>query len=72
MDIIKYTDQNSNEIFPYDNYIIMRHSIMDDDGNQGLTEVYGPVMGESMFWAINKILKSHPAAILTIGKLTNL
>ena len=71
-DIKMYTDQNSNDILPYENYVIMRYGIIDDDGNQELTEIYGPIMGESILWTINKILKDHPVAILTIGKLTNI
>ena len=42
------------------------------DGSRELTEVYGAIMGECLFQAINSILKSHPVAILTIWKLTNI
>jgi len=71
-DIKMYTDQSDQEIYPYDYYAIMRYSITDDNGSQELTEVYGAIMGECLFQAINSILKSHPVAILTIWKLTNI
>ena len=67
-----YTDQNDQEIYPYNYYAIMRYAITDDNGSRELTEVYGAIMGECLFQVINSILKSHPVAILTIWKLTNI
>ena len=69
MDQIK--DQNSNDILPYENYVINRYSI-DDQGIWELVEVYGVIMGESIPYYLNRITALHPVTTFTIWKLTNL
>jgi len=69
---MKYTDQNDQQILPYGNYVIMRYVITDDDGAQELKEIYGPTTGESIIWALNKIVRLHPVAILKIWSITSL